>query len=133
MVKKVDLDGLTEISKTSRMTIALFYSKGCSVCKKQEDDLVDLEKSLKSHGVTFVRLNVDKLKKAISKLPKEDPRRNLKIEAVPTIMIWIDGVNVGFRFQRDGKIFSQINGYINPTILLNKIANLLNQFSGSHA
>lgn len=115
MVKKIRYKELQEIAKETRLVLALFFSKSCTVCEKQEKDLKGMEKQLSEHGVRMVKLDVS----------KDDIDKKLGVQAVPTLMMWLRGINVGFRFKPDGKIFSQINGHTTPILLLNKIAQLL--------
>lgn len=129
-MKKVRLKGLMEFTRDERLTVAVFYNKGSSVCQNQITGLERIEEKLKEFGVVFVKLKLSTFYKDIKKLREDDPNRKWKVEVVPTIMMWLrEGINVLYQFEPKGKYFSQINGYQNPDMLFKKIAGLLRDFS----
>lgn len=129
-MKKVRLKELMEIARNERLTVAVFYDKGSSVCKNQINGLERIEEKIKEFGVVFVKLKLSTFYKDIKKLKKGDPNRKWSVDVVPTIMMWLKGgINVLYQFEPNGKFFSQINGYQNPVLLFKKIAGLLREYS----
>lgn len=115
--------------KDHRLTIALFYGRRCKSCNDQEDELERIEKELKDYGVWFVKLDINKFRKDIKKLPKGHPQRSWRIDVVPTIMMWLqNGVMVTYQWKPDGKFYSQLNGFISGDELYPKIVGLLRSF-----
>lgn len=128
-MNKVRLDKLMEYVREKRLTVALFYGKRCPACEDQEKELKELQKNLGKYGVSFVKLRIDKFRKDIKKLPKNDPKRKWSIGVVPTVMMWLKGgINVLYEFEPDGKLYSQINGFVDGDLLYRKIAGLLREY-----
>jgi thiol-disulfide isomerase/thioredoxin len=118
MVKRVGIDDLPAIAKEAAVTVAMFYSKGCPVCKRQEEDLDALENELGKQGVRVVKLNV----------AKGDLLKRLDIQQVPTLMLWIrGGINVGIRFEPGGEVFEKITYRVDGGTLREKVVRLLRE------
>jgi len=128
MVKSINGKDIPRYSMESRLFLLLFASKNCGPCHDQESDLDALEVTYrKLHGVKFRKLDI-KSKEVVVKTDNGDKIDILKkfgISSVPTVMIWVKGVQTAFQFEPNGKIVDRIEGKIKKDILYREINHML--------
>ena len=128
MVKSIKASDIPRMSRESRFFLLLFSSKDCEPCKSQERDLDQLEKQYnKIRGVHFRKIDV-RGSKIIAKNEdgkKIDVLKALGVTSVPTMMMWVKGKQVGFKFQPNGLVTNKIEGQVKKDILFREINRIL--------
>lgn len=121
-IKTISEKEVVEFIKTSRVVVLDFFATWCEPCKRQHKILEEILSEFAGKSVSIAQIDVDE---------NRDISDSLCIEAVPTLLVFVDGKRLVVEDKAKGVRVDSFRGTQKKEMLSNLIASLLEEPVGS--